>query len=71
MTSCRKHPDIDKALAHERERVAELSARVRRLAEALDRYGAHQRGCRLPRTHGRLACSCGLHERIREGGVRP
>lgn len=71
MTACRKHPDLDKALALERQRTEDLAAQLRRLAEALDRYGAHLRGCRLPRTHGRLACSCGLHDRIREAGGRP
>ncbi|WP_426751686.1 hypothetical protein [Myxococcus sp. Y35] len=71
MTLCRKHPDVDKALQLERQKNAELSAKVRRLAESLDRYGRHLRGCRLSRTWGRLACSCGLHDRIREGGINP
>lgn len=62
--SCRKHPDLERVLESER-------ARVKRLAEALDRYGRHERGCRFARTHARCACTCGLHERIREGGVRP
>lgn len=71
MTTCRKHPDLDKALQAERAKNAELRAQVRQMAEYLDRYGRHMRGCRLPRTWGRLACSCGLHDRIREGGVNP
>lgn len=63
--SCRKHPDMSRALEAAQER-------VKRLAEALDRYGRHERGCAALRRGWRYGtCTCGLHQRVLEGGVRP
>lgn len=46
--------------------------RLRKLAEALNRYGRHEKGCGMLRTPSRMAeCSCGLHAAIRAGGVKP
>ncbi|QDE83280.1 hypothetical protein [Myxococcus xanthus] len=69
--TCRKHPELEESLRLERERVAELEARLLKVATALDRYGRHERGCRFARTNGRCACTCLLHERIRDGGIKP
>ena len=45
---------------------------LRDVAEALNRYGRHEKGCGLLRTPSRMAeCSCGLHAAIRAGGVKP
>jgi|GEM_PF-5672876 len=71
MATCRKHPDLERALRHEREERAKVQEQLRRTAAALDRYGRHERGCRFMRTHARCACTCGLHDRIREGGIKP
>ncbi|GEL74644.1 hypothetical protein [Myxococcus virescens] len=69
--TCRKHPELEESLRLARERVAELEARLLKVATALDRYGRHERGCRFSRTNGRCACTCLLHERIRDGGLKP
>ncbi|GEL75185.1 hypothetical protein [Myxococcus virescens] len=69
--SCRKPPDTEEALRMARERIAELEARLLKVATALDRYGRHERGCRFARTHGHCRCTCQLHDRILEGGIRP
>ncbi|UAW08027.1 hypothetical protein Mx4_p28 [Myxococcus phage Mx4] len=69
--SCRKPPDAEESLRLAQERIAELEARLLKVATALDRYGRHERGCRFSRTHGHCRCTCGYHDRLPEGGVRP
>ncbi len=69
--TCRKHPDQDKALRLATARIAELEESKRKLAHALDRYGRHERGCRFSRSNAREACTCLLHQRIAEGGLKP
>lgn len=70
--TCRKHPDMEQALRLAQARIAELEESRRRTAIALDRYGQHEAGCYARRTGWRMgACTCGLHARIREGGLKP
>ncbi|MBZ4400400.1 hypothetical protein [Myxococcus sp. AS-1-15] len=69
--TCRKHPDMEQALRLAQARIAELEESRRQTAIALDRYGRHERGCRFSRSNGRQACTCLLHQRIREGGLKP
>lgn len=72
MSRCSKHPDIDKALRLERQRREDAEARLAKVTAALDRYGQHEAGCYARRTGWRMgACTCGLHARIREGGLKP
>lgn len=73
--------DEPKALAKEADRVMEEQQRdvflaaedcILRMAEALDRYGRHEKGCGMLRSPSRmLECSCGLHAAIRRGGLKP
>ncbi|WNZ64197.1 hypothetical protein QEG98_11280 [Myxococcus sp. MxC21-1] len=69
--SCRKPPDTEEALGMALERIAELEARLSKVAHTLDRYGRHERGCRFSRTHAHCRCTCQLHDRILEGGLKP
>ncbi|NTX08291.1 hypothetical protein [Myxococcus sp. CA040A] len=69
--TCRNHPDLERVNQHHVQRIAELEALVGKMTNALDRYGRHEHGCRFSRSHGHSACTCQLHDRIREGGLKP
>lgn len=69
--TCRKHPDQERVIEHQRQELAMVKEQLRRTVAALDRYGRHERGCRFARSHGHSACTCLLHDRIREGGLKP
>lgn len=71
MATCRKHPDLVRALEHERAEKKKAQETLRRTVAALDRYGRHLRGCRFTRTYARCRCTCGYHDRLREGGINP
>ncbi|WP_153881169.1 MULTISPECIES: hypothetical protein [unclassified Myxococcus] len=53
------------------ERIAELEGRLSTVTHALDKYERHERGCRFSRTNGHCRCTCQLHDRILDGGLKP
>ena len=53
------------------ERIAELEGRLNTVPHALDKYERHERGCRFSRTNGHCRCTCQLHDRILDGGLKP
>lgn len=63
---------VAKAVTNWLDAYSKPRASVSDLAEALNRYGRHEKGCGMLRAPSRMTeCSCGLHRWIREGGVKP